>query len=58
MDKRPYQHLSGEGLRIKAKRAERDMADEIVRLRAHDERFRAVLDLTLALDDEIAARKR
>jgi hypothetical protein len=57
MSDRPYSDLSGEELRRKAKRADVDVAHQIARLRAHDELFREALDRSLALDDEIAARR-
>lgn len=57
MNERPWKHLSGGELRRKSKMADRAVEREIVRLRSHDEAFRTALDLALALDDEVAARK-
>ncbi len=54
---RPFEHLGGEALRRKAKSAEVAFSHELARLRAHDEQFRASLDLTMALDDEIERRR-
>jgi len=49
--------LSGENLRREAKRADRALADEIVRVRATDIRFGAVLDYSLAVEAEQERRK-
>lgn len=49
--------LSGEQLRTVARRAERALAVEITRLRAHDPAFRAVIDHALAVEDEQLRRK-
>lgn len=49
--------LSGENLRNEAKWADRMLADEITRMRAHDEQFRAVLDYSLAVEAEQLRRR-
>lgn len=49
--------MTGEQLRNERRKSSRALGDEIVRLRATDERFRAVLDWDLALDEEADRRK-
>jgi len=49
--------LSGEELRKAARKADKALADEIVRMRATDEQFREVLDRALAVEDEQLRRK-
>lgn len=49
--------LSGEQLRKEAKRADRALEVEIVRLRGHDPAFHAALEWTLAVEEEQLRRK-
>lgn len=49
--------MGGEELRNAAKRQDKLVGLEVERLRQTDPQFRAALDRSLALDDEIARRK-
>jgi len=57
MGERPYRHLSGEELRKRLKRADADFGRHVDRLYIADQQFKAALDLSIALEDEQAARK-
>lgn len=49
--------MKGEELRKEAKKYDRAVGAEIDRIRLSDERFRTILDRSLALDDEIEKRR-
>lgn len=55
-DKDP-RDMGGEELRTAARRQDKLVGMEIERIRQTDERFRAVLDRALALDEEIDRRR-
>ena len=50
--------LSGEQLRNEAKRADRALEVEVVRLRGHDPALRTALEWTLTVEDEQLRRKK
>lgn len=52
-----YRAMSGEQLRKESAKADRAIAAEVTRLRAHDPAFRAALDRALAIDEERDRRR-
>ena len=57
MSDRPYRDLSGEELRKRLKRADSVLGKAFDHLYMADPEFKAALDLSLALEDEQAARR-
>ena len=49
--------MKGEELRTEARKHDKALGAEIDRLRLSDERFREILDRSLALEDEINRRR-
>lgn len=49
--------MGGEALRKEQRRVDKRLGSEINRLRLADAAFRAVLDRSLAIDDELQRRK-
>jgi hypothetical protein len=54
---RDWQKLTGEALRKAAKAADAALADQVVRVRAVDSKFRAALDLSLDIEAEQDRRR-
>lgn len=54
---KPPKDMGGEELRTAARRQDRKLSIEIDRLRISDPQFRAVLDRSVELDEEIDRRK-
>lgn len=57
MTERPYRDLSGEELRKRLKRADADLGKRFDHYYLTDPKFKAALDLSLALEDERDARR-
>lgn len=50
-------NMKGEELRRESKRADKALGAELDRIRISDDRFRSILDRSLALESELQRRK-